>query len=146
VRKIEKVAIGVGVSVVVVGLGVLFLFAVVSGGRGHRSDDEMVLYFKEHEQQFEELLQLYQADAILERYLSLMRELNVEDLMRYSDSEVLFTMSSRGFVGGGSSKGYTYSTEPPTPLVESTEETTVGPYGVVYRHIEDGWYLTYQWN
>lgn len=46
----------------------------------------------------------------------------------------------------GSSKGYVYSQEPPTPLVGNTEQDAVGPSGENYRPIEDGWYVYFDWD
>ncbi len=168
-RHIRRKGWTVAAPAAVCGLAVAMLFALPISGP-HPSDDEMIRSFREHKQDYETLLQMFQLDAGLDRlgdlagdwpenpvdvgvdearltrYRSLMLQLDVHSLERYIDNQVLFVTSTFGLAVSGSMKGYVYSEKPPTPLVGDTERDAVGPIGEVYRHIEGGWYLIYEWD
>jgi hypothetical protein len=152
----------VGATVIVV----IVAFAVVGCG-SHTSDSHMIDFFHEHEQQFGDLLQMFQSDSRLDhagdplsgwpsnatslgmpqtrvaRYDALLKELKVQ-LIERVPATVVFTVSTVGLVSSGSAKGYVYSSQA-LPSVSDTQRSAEGPGGEVYRHIVGGWYLFYYW-
>ncbi len=57
---------------------------------------------------------------------------------------VEFVISSRGLAVSGSDKGYIYTFENPSPVVENLDRyTSENGKFIVYRHIEGNWYLYY---
>jgi|WetSurMetagenome_2_1015567.scaffolds.fasta_scaffold71486_3 hypothetical protein len=164
-------AVILGVVIVIAG-GVVALGTL--GGSRIPSDEEMLNHFSKHASEFQELLDLYQADPQLERhvtawatkddpyavltmqsnnatqkrYAELRRLLKLEKVESWSEdgmSEVELTYESYGIVSSGHIKGYLFSRSPPGPLVTSTDHPEGGD-GFIYRRINDSWYLFYVWN
>lgn len=165
------------VLVIVLALGVVAVTGVVLLGMAvapwlslgsHASDDEMIVSFREHRAEYEQLLRLFQEHKKLssmdestgslpsakkaglssgqaESYRRLMKELGVQSIERYF-GKILFVTSTKGLAVSGSMKGYVYAKKAPSPLVENTEGDAIEPVGENYRHIEDGWYVIYEWD
>jgi len=90
------------------------------------------------------------SNARWENYRALFRQLGLEDGISVLGSKrVAFLASSVGIVNRGSTKGYIYSTVPPSPLVESLDDRSPGPCSVqrdceVYKHLTGNWYLFFE--
>ena len=54
---------------------------------------------------------------------------------RYPDGSVYIIMTVQGMVNRGSSKGYVYTTQTPSPLLDSTDSHSG------YKRIADNWYI-----
>jgi hypothetical protein len=100
-------------------------------------DEEMIHYFQEHERQFMDLLDGYSADDL--------GKLGIVEggpaIWSSNPEAQAFVTSYRRWVGGSWWKGYIYSEQPLTPLVNAIDEDVVG---LVYRYLESGWYLFYR--
>ena len=89
-----------------------------------------------------------------DEYRTLFRRLGLESgLSRETEpggsSVVFLTVSSRGIVNHGTSKGYAYSTAALRPLYPSLDrlpdDVRRRRHGVAYRALRDGWYLAFDW-
>ena len=174
--RFTKANIGVWAVVVLVAAAVagVFTYAAVFESRAAAfydppSDDEMIHYFQEHEQQFAQLLGAYQADLSLEARIDELEmksafSLDLEDvhepeLREYLEMrEQLGVYSIEAGRGGGWelmtarhgllhgwAKGYLYSDLPPSPLVSNTSARPEYRLSWVYRHIQGDWYLCCLW-
>ena len=63
---------------------------------------------------------------------SMCKDMSVDGTIR----GVLYPMSSRGFVFGGSSKGICYSEHEPKPVQDSLDGTALG-----FKRVRDKWYI-----
>ncbi len=66
---------------------------------------------------------------------------------------IWFSSASQGLVTGGSSKGYMYLIEEPSPLVDSLDEPNFDKpelegkdFKILYKKLKDNWYLYYEVN
>lgn len=88
-----------------------------------------------------------------EEYRQIFRKLELEDGVAWYTIKkgpvlLLASVKSRASNSGGSTKGYAFSTEPLSPVLESLDDvrfdgTTRHPKLPVYRKITDNWYLYY---
>jgi hypothetical protein len=132
------------------------------------SDQEMTSHFLANEQEFERVLEMLRQDTgltmvgklagewpkdlvaagidsdRLAQYDSLLEDLGVLQVERRDDA-IVFTASTVGLSISGSSKGYTYSEQTPTPQVGDTALDATDPSGVNYHHIKGNWYIVYEW-
>jgi hypothetical protein len=157
------------VIAVAVGAGLLLGKSESSGLFGSPpSDAQMIRNFQNHRTQYEQLLQMIQTDSGLERvgtlagnspenpatvgvdearlqqYATTLKQLHVQSLERGGDShQFLFTTHSYGLVTSGTAKGYYYSEQAPSPLVQDTDKAS-GEEGKFYRRIEGNWYVWYE--
>lgn len=134
----------------------------------HASDAAMTVSFRERRAEYGQLLRAFQEHKKLrsmdestgsvpsatraglgrgqaEDYRRLMKELGVQSIERYF-GKILFVTSTSGLSVSGSMKGYVYATKTPSPLVENTEDDAGEPVGENYHHIEDDWYIMYEWD
>ena len=84
-----------------------------------------------------------------QHYLNLFRETGVEEgLERSEKPEVIFFIASaRGFVTGGSSKGYAYRTTPPDLLYNSLDARPpqLSSDDVGFKSLDGNWYIFFTW-
>lgn len=92
-------------------------------------------------------------------YKALFKELQLDAGMRYyslqfiegerhkAGESIEFISTAQGLVTGGSSKGYVYRPESPSPLFDSLDEarTNLESGTTGYRRINDEWYITFVW-
>ena len=130
----------------------------------HPTDDELVTNFYKHRADFEQLRLMYIPDreigqitpeftrgsisqARWNEYRTFFRILHLESgISGYpQNKQIWFDASSVGIVPSGSSKGYVYSTEA-LPIVTGELEANRSDDGeYIYKHIEEHWYLYYEW-
>ena len=62
--------------------------------------------------------------------------------------EIIFIASATGMVTGGSSKGYRFSPEQPSPVVDALDTYLPGHKRTyaAFRHIEGDWHLIYEYD
>jgi hypothetical protein len=144
----------------------------------HTSDAAMVKNFQRHKPALAELLQMSKEDehviriatdftrldtnwswprpdsqlgfsrARWDHYRALFREVGLEAGLSRASNGVYFTVSTRGIVSHGSSKGYFYAERPPTPLVNSLDDEAQRnhpEHGSAFKSISGDWYLSYEW-
>ena len=84
-----------------------------------------------------------------DEYRRLFKELKVADGLARGEPQqpvmIFFFASSYGLVTGGSYKGYLYSTEEQTPIVDSPEleQAEMKSNHSVYKRLKGNWYLFY---
>ncbi len=140
----------------------------VSGCGAAPSDRTLLARFREHQQEFETLRQMSDADRISggvdpttgswsrvpeprrEQYRRLLDQLGFEHGLQRNDEsgEVRFEVSCVGLVTSGYCKGIAYSAEPLTPMFDDLDESRADAKlldaHVGYRSIEKHWYLYLQ--
>lgn len=84
-------------------------------------------------------------------YRQLFNELGLKHgLARREDipGVLFFDVSATGMVTGGDAKGYAYSTEELSPLVNSLDHIDIEVKSLqpLYKRIEGDWYLYYEWD
>ncbi len=147
----------------------LLLLLVLSGCRAqHPKDEDLIQRFKTHRQEFEQLLQMFQADKGLGRvapdftrpantteigvtkerideYRRLFSALGLSSgIEGYGERDaVIFYASTQGLSVSGSSKGFAYLTKRPELLVDQLDgyRSPDGRSFSAFRHIEGNWYL-----
>jgi len=141
VRRIIRLAAAVPLEAVLIA-GAFVAAAVLWHGAcasHHPSDKQMIAFFEDHREQFDESLEVFQASG--SRGYS-RTQLDVHSINGYDDGRVYFMVSAYGLISP-STKGYLYCPYEPTPLVGNTERDAGGPFGETYRHIDGDWYLYY---
>lgn len=142
----------------------------MGGDIPHKSDEELIANFQTHRSEFNQLLQMISEDKGLlrvdynwtspekpqsvgvsqERIDKYRNLFNVAGIPRgfyaFHDKEFyMFLASTQGLGVSGSGKGYVYSKNPLTPLVEDLDkyrQLKDKPHGYrAYRRIEENWYL-----
>lgn len=131
------------------------------------SDQQMIRNFQNHRPQYEQLLQMIQTDAGLDRvgtlagnspenpatvgvdearlqeYAWTLTQLHVQSLERWGAPRGFeFITCGWGLAVSGWEMGYFYSEQPPSPLVSDTGQSDA-PSGYSYHHIEGNWYIYY---
>jgi hypothetical protein len=147
----------------------IFLAAFL--GCGHPSDEALMVNFEHHRGDFNQLLEMIQRDVNAKRiasdfmipegviseerwsqYRELFRSAGVADgVTNWAPSgPVVFIASAKGFVTGGSMKGYAYLPRPPEPqaLYESLDSrpASLASNARAYRPIAEDWYIYYGWD
>ena len=170
-KRGRRAALAVILALVVVALVGLILLgtalaSLLPSPPSRRSDNEMIARFREHRGEFRELLRLTQkrsaaraggsggtpdgqrgrlSPAERQRYRQLKKTLGIE-FVEQAFGETSFYTAVWGIVSSGWSQGYVYAKKTPYHVVADTERDATGGEGVVHRHIEDYWYLVYEWN
>jgi len=155
----------------VIGLG-FFSPSVVPGlSMTTASDGEMIRDFREHRQQYEQLVQMLQQDkgirsigrsagdwyqdagskkipkSRVAEYQTLLRQLHLESIDRGTDEQIFLNRASFGLAVSGWSKGYLYSEKQLTELVPDTDDVAwQEPVGEAYRSIEGNRYIFPSWD
>lgn len=69
-------------------------------------------------------------------------------ILNYQPDIILVIASSRGLVTGGSSKGYAYSPNEPSPILESLDNVSFKDsqkeINIAYKRLKGNWYLFYE--
>lgn len=85
-------------------------------------------------------------------YRNLFDKLNLTaGICNYQPKEVWFLASGKGMVTGGSTKGYMYLAEEPSPIIESLDKPNFNrpefegkSSAILYRKLKGNWYLYYE--
>jgi hypothetical protein len=89
-----------------------------------------------------------------DQYRALFKKANLssglERTTNATSTAIFFFASSKGMTFRGSSKGYAYSQEALSPLLESLDQHPFDPqnpqkHGVAFKRIKEHWYLFYDW-
>jgi hypothetical protein len=145
-RREPAIAAMLGVaSVVVLGLLAVGSFDMGFASERHRSDDELIVNFKEHRAQFAQAVEQFRARGWVDPALLRALDADPDGTVEYPRGVVTLTDSVQGIAVSGSSKGYAYSEKPLKPLVKRTDDYQGGDGSgfLVYRHIEGPWYIYY---
>jgi hypothetical protein len=133
-------------------------------GCSKSTEGDLVARFEAHKPAFHELAALAASDPKLNRltddraepatvpvdaekvarYRSLFRELGIGDgmLRRFGyEGTVFFLVQTKGLPSGGSMFGYALCATDPAPLVDQIDPDKQQSRGIVFRKIEDGWFV-----
>jgi hypothetical protein len=142
----------------------LFAWTFTSTFHAHPTTAALISNFRAHQAEFNQLHLMFQADASVGRitpdytdqplsgqrlseYRHLFRRLGLQSgIEGYGAKDVIwFHSSASGLATSGSSKGYVYSIQPPTPLVDDLDRASSEDGEEIYQHIEGYWYIYYEW-
>jgi hypothetical protein len=81
------------------------------------------------------------------RYLDLLKKAGAKDVCLWGSEEVCFNVYAAGLAVAGISKSIVYCDQPPTPLVDDTDEAVKANFslGRAYAHIDGNWYISTDW-
>lgn len=145
-------------------LSLLMSLLAIFSGCSRPTERDLLARFEAHKPAFLELAALAISDPKLNRltddrvepasvlidskkvtqYRSLFRELGISDgmLRRFGyEGIVFFPVRTTGLPSGGSALGYAFCTTVPTPLVDQIDPDKQQGRGIVFRKIEDGWFV-----
>lgn len=150
------------------------LFLIGAGGviPDRHTDNVMIQNFWKHEAKFNQLVDMSNEDAGLGRiaptfirplssgaaeisqerwdeYRALFKELDLRHgISRGGEGSIGLEYWATGMVTGGSYKGYVYSENELSPIINSLDKPSIPVKSMVpiYRKIKDSWYLYYMWD
>jgi hypothetical protein len=132
----------------------------------HRSDQAELDWFARHRSDFEALRERFASDNKIDavgyeltardtvlpeddfgEYRQAMQRLNVKLLVKDNrdPTRVRFIRTSGGDLGSGTAKGFEWSPAPITKLVESLDQARPARNQILYRRIDENWYLFYHY-
>jgi hypothetical protein len=136
----------------------------------HDSDADLIRVFHDQRATFDKLITMIQADHGLERvdhdwtlpdpppisqerlelYRGLLKSIGcVRGFENFkTKNEIVFIASASGMATGGSSKGYRFSQDPPSPVVDDLDAYRPGHHRsyAAFRHLEGDWHLIYEYD
>jgi hypothetical protein len=142
----------------------LMSLLTIFSGCSRPTEGDLLARFEAHKSAFGELAALAVSDPKLNRltedrvepanvpidadkvtrYRSLFRKLGIRDgmLRRFGyEGTAFFLVRTKGLPSGGSMFGYAFCTTEPTSLVEQIYPEKQQGRGIIFRKIEDGWFL-----
>jgi hypothetical protein len=142
----------------------LFAWTFTSTFHAHPTDQVLIANFRQHQAEFNQLLQMFHADVGVGRiapdftdkpiplqrwneYRGLFRSLGLEaGIEGYGTKDFIwFHSSASGLATSGSSKGYVYTVQAPKPVVDDLDTASSEDSEEIYRQIEGFWYLYCEW-